>query len=150
MPFEYRVSSLSCRRTIHEHRLLVCRRFTSSLSFQTGERLVKCFYDARFRVTALLQDTLLSTAFEIKFQIKIWEGIQVAPPRGNVRGNKAIRSFHSCEISHLDCRFFFFFFFFHSNFLARNYANFQLDDFPDDRYKKKKILTNLIHVTRYE
>lgn len=65
----------------------------------------------------------------------------MAPPRGNVRGNKAIRSFHSCEISHLDCRFFFFFFFFHSNFLARNYANFQLDDFPDDRYKKKKILS---------
>lgn len=59
--------------------------------FRQEERLVKCFYDARFRVTALLQDTLLSTAFEIKFQIKIREGMQMAP-RGNVR-SEFLRNF---------------------------------------------------------
>lgn len=98
--------------------------------FRQEERLVKCFYDARFRVTALLQDTLLSTAFEIKFQIKIREGMQMAP-RGNVR-SEFLRNFTFG--SSLPP-----FFFFYSNFPARNYANFQnFDDFPDDPITKKK------------
>lgn len=44
--------------------------FFRGLSLQSKEAC-KVFYDARFLATALLQDTSLSTTFEIKFQIKI-------------------------------------------------------------------------------
>lgn len=44
--------------------------FFRDLSLQSKEAC-KVFYDARFLATALLQDTSLSTTFEIKFQIKI-------------------------------------------------------------------------------
>lgn len=134
MPFEYRVSSLSCRRTIHEHRLLVCRRFTSSplssVPDERGERLVKCFYDARSRVTALLQDTLLSTAFEIKFQIKIRER-----EREGADGAVVVRA-SSSQISR-DSRFFSFFFSppplpFSFELSRTKLCKFELDNFPDD------------------
>lgn len=52
---------------------------------------------------------------------------------------------NSCEISRLDRRFFLSSFF-HSNFPARNYANFQnFDDFPDDPITKKKITLPFNH-----
>ena len=43
MRFKYCVSSLLCRQTIHQQRLLVCRRFYEVILVAVRKSLVKCF-----------------------------------------------------------------------------------------------------------
>lgn len=75
MPFEYRVSSLSCRRTIHEHRLLVCRRFTSSPSFQTGREACKVFLWCTFpRHGSFTRHIVVNGPSKLNFRLKSERG----------------------------------------------------------------------------